>query len=263
MRQGPGRRVMSGIFFSPEQACIVAAVVAVGLLASGEAGPQSAPTKPPPTLHETGLYADGATLQVDPGHLAFEPQYPLWTDGAAKRRWISIPPGSAIDASDPNAWVFPAGTRLWKEFSFGARRVETRFMELHADGQWRYAAYAWSPDGRESLRAREAEAHMPFRRWTSHTIPSVSDCKACHQGGRTEVLGFSALQLSPDRDPAALHAEQPSDPIVDLIVARQASRASHAALESRRASLPHPPKSAPLSATCMPTAVTVIMSGDR
>jgi hypothetical protein len=29
----------------------------------------------------------------------------------------------------------------------------------------------------------------------------------CHQGGRSEVLGFSALQLSPERDPGALHAE--------------------------------------------------------
>ena len=29
----------------------------------------------------------------------------------------------------------------------------------------------------------------------------------CHQGGRTEVLGFSAVQLSPQRDPGALHAD--------------------------------------------------------
>src|SRR5215207_7085884 len=41
----------------------------------------------------------------------------------------------------------------------------------------------------------------------SHTIPGVNDCKACHQGGRSEVLGFSALQLSPHRDPGALHAD--------------------------------------------------------
>ena len=67
----------------------------------------SSPLKPPQTLQETGLYVDFATLHVDPDHLAFAPQYPLWTDGAAKRRWISLPPGTAIDASDPDAWVFP------------------------------------------------------------------------------------------------------------------------------------------------------------
>jgi len=90
---------MSGIF--ARAGCVVAAVVAVGLLASGEAVPQA--IKPPQTLPETGLYADFAALRVDPSHLAFAPQYPLWTDGATKRRWISLPSGTAIDASDPGA----------------------------------------------------------------------------------------------------------------------------------------------------------------
>jgi hypothetical protein len=47
----------------------------------------------------------------------------------------------------------------------------------------------------------------------SHTIPGITDCKACHQGGRSEVLGFSTLQLSPDRDPGALHADGGPDAI--------------------------------------------------
>jgi hypothetical protein len=74
--------------------------------------------KAPDALEETGLYANFVALQIDPRHLPFSPQYPLWTDGATKRQWISLPPGTAIDASDPEAWVFPTGTRLWKEFSF-------------------------------------------------------------------------------------------------------------------------------------------------
>jgi len=91
---------------------LAAAAAALALLASGNAIPQT--IKPPQTLQQTGLYADFATLRVDPDHLAFAPQYPLWTDGAAKRRWISLPPGTSIDGSDPDAWVFPTGTRLWK-----------------------------------------------------------------------------------------------------------------------------------------------------
>lgn len=188
------------------------------VLGSGEAVPQAAPAKPPQTLRETGLYSDVAGLRVDPGHLAFSPQYPLWTDGAAKRRWISLPPGTAIDASDPDAWVFPVGTRLWKEFSFNGRRVETRYMERLADGKWLYAAYAWSADGRETRLAPERGVRnaYPFGGGRSHTIPGVVDCKVCHQGGRTEVLGFSTLQLSPDRDPGALHAELQPDARLDL-----------------------------------------------
>jgi hypothetical protein len=195
--------------------CIAAALAAVTLVASGAAPAQ---TRPPQTLLETGLYADFATLRVDPDHLAFAPQYPLWTDGAAKRRWISLPPGTAIDGSDPDAWAFPAGTRLWKEFSFAGERIETRYLERKADGEWLYAAYVWSADRREAALAPERgqRGAFPLGNGRSHTIPGVNDCKACHQGGRSEVLGFSALQLSPERDPDAPHAEKPSG--VDLRV---------------------------------------------
>lgn len=175
-------------------------------------------TQPPQWLHDTGLYAEQASLQVDPKHLAFSPQYPLWTDGAVKRRWISLPPSTAIDGSDPNAWVFPIGTRLWKEFSFAGQRVETRYLERQANGTWLYAAYAWSADGRaaELVTGRGKRGVFPLGNGRSHTIPGTNDCKACHQGGRNEVLGFSALQLLPDRDPGAPHAEPPSPAYVDL-----------------------------------------------
>jgi hypothetical protein len=198
---------------------VAAVVVAALALVTGiDAVPQAAPPRPPQSLQDTGLYADFATLQVDPAHLAFSPQYPLWTDGAAKRRWISLPPGTAIDGSDPDAWVFPVGTRLWKEFSFYGRRIETRYIERQSDGQWLYAAYAWSADGREAhlVSERGRRGVYPLGGGRSHTIPGVGDCKACHHGSRTEVLGFSALQLSPDRDPNALHAELRPGEGVDL-----------------------------------------------
>jgi cytochrome c553 len=172
---------------------------------------------PPALLRDTGLYADFATLKVDSRHLAFAPQYPLWTDGAVKRRWISLPPGTAIDASDPDAWVFPVGTRFWKEFAFGGRRIETRMLERLPDG-WRYAAYEWSADGREATLAPAAgqRGAFAFGGGRSHTIPGVTDCKVCHEGRRTPVLGFSLLQLSPDRDSGAPHAESVPAPGVDL-----------------------------------------------
>ena len=179
---------------------------------------QAAATSPPQDLQDTGLYADFSTLEVDPSHLAFTPQYPLWSDGAAKRRWLSLPAGGVIDGSDPDGWVFPVGTRFWKEFSFSGQRVETRYIERQADGHWLYAAYAWSPDGREAMLVSQKgrRSAYPLAAGRSHMIPGVTDCKACHQGGRTEVLGFSALQLSPDRDPVALHAEPRSLPDVDV-----------------------------------------------
>jgi hypothetical protein len=197
------------------------ATFALALLWNGGARPQSE-AKPPQTLHETGLYVDSTALEVDPQHLPFSPQYPLWTDGAAKRRWISLPPGTAIDGSDPDAWIFPVGTRIWKEFSFGGQRVETRYIERRTDGQWLYAAYGWSADGREAhlVSERGKRGAYPLGNGRSHTIPGIADCKACHQGGRSEVLGFSALQLSPDRDPGAPHAEGVSAVDLDYLVAK-------------------------------------------
>jgi hypothetical protein len=199
-------------------AAVAAMLLCFGMLKSEPAVPQPASGNPPPTLQETGLYADFATLQVDPAHLAFAPQYPLWSDGAAKRRWISLPPGTAIDGSDPEAWIFPVGTRFWKEFSFNGQKVETRYLERRADGQWLYAAYAWSPDGREAqlVSPRGKRGAYPLVGGRSHTIPGVADCKACHQGGPSEVLGFGTLQLSPERDAGAPHAEFQPEPHVDL-----------------------------------------------
>jgi len=192
--------------------------VSVGILTTVPAVPQPATAIPPSSLHETGLYADPDTLQVDPAHLAFAPQYPLWSDGAAKRRWISLPPGTSIDGSNPEAWVFPVGTRFWKEFSFNGQRIETRYLERRTDGQWLYAAYAWSADGRDAqlVSARGKRGAYSLAGGRSHTIPGVADCKACHQGGPSEVLGFSALQLSPERDDGAPHAERQPEPHVDL-----------------------------------------------
>ncbi|WP_445500778.1 hypothetical protein [Microvirga sp. G4-2] len=193
-------------------------ILAVGLFKSITAVTQPATGLPPQTLQETGLYADFATLQIDPDHLAFSPQYPLWSDGATKRRWISLPPGSAIDGSNPDSFVFPVGTRFWKEFSFNGQRVETRYLERQADGQWLYAAYAWSADGREAqlVSPKGKRGAYAFAGGRTHTIPGVNDCKACHQGVPSEVLGFSTLQLSPDRDPHAPNAELKPDRGVDL-----------------------------------------------
>lgn len=175
-------------------------------------------TSLPEHLSDTGLFADGSTTEVRPNVLSFSPQYPLWSDGAAKRRWIYLPPGTFIDASRPAAWEFPRGTRLWKEFRLG-RCVETRFIERLADGSWRYATYVWSEDGKDAVLASEQgnpRFSLSGAQQQTYSIPSQTDCRACHEGGAVPVLGFSALQLSSDRDPLAVHAKSPSSDQMDL-----------------------------------------------
>src|SRR5262245_38413677 len=175
------------------------------------------PIDPPATLEQTGLYADAASRSLAAGVVPFEPQYPLWTDGARKRRWIALPEGTAIDASDADAWQFPTGTRLWKEFTF-ADGVETRFMQRRADGTWLYATYVRKND--ESADVLAPAAGVPrfvaTQNGRHHDVPSHADCRLCHEAGRTAVLGFSALQLSSDRDPLAPHGAPATGDMLDL-----------------------------------------------
>lgn len=187
----------------PIRRTAIAAAVAVASAAVlvGSPPPADAAAAPalPQHLRDTGLYAAGSSTTVRADILAFAPQYPLWSDGAAKRRWLYLPPGTFIDASRPDAWVFPRGTRLWKEFAHGGRRVETRYIERRADGRWRYAAYVWNEDGSDAMLAPAAGlpalavSQAPGGRYA---VPSRTDCLACHESAATPVLGVSALQLS-------------------------------------------------------------------
>ncbi|WP_439886613.1 hypothetical protein ACSX1C_13900 [Pseudomonas sp. MBLB4123] len=192
-------------------ALVVALALAPGASLAEPAG------EPPARLSDTGLFAPGSRA-IAPGLLAFAPQYPLWSDGAGKRRWLSLPPGSAIDASSADAWAFPEGTRLWKEFAYAGRPVETRLIERLADGAWRYATYVWQADGRDATLAPASGASLDVAAAPGgrYAVPSRDDCRACHEAGPSPVLGLSALQLSPERDGLALHADTPAADAVDL-----------------------------------------------
>ncbi len=179
------------------------------LLGAGRGPGAAAGRELPARLSGTGLFQDGDPSRITPALLSFSPQYPLWSDGAAKARWVFIPPGRRIDARDTDAWGFPVGTKFWKEFSFQGRRVETRFLWRASASTWVFASYAWREDQSDADLVPEAgkpgAAELAPGKW--HDIPGVADCRACHVNGGPPVLGFNALQLSPDRDPNAPHAE--------------------------------------------------------
>jgi hypothetical protein len=163
----------------------------------------------PQRLRDTGLFKPGSATEVRPGVLPYAPQYPLWSDGAEKQRWLWLPAGRRIDARQPDAWQFPPGTRLWKEFVQDGRRIETRYIERRSDGRWLFASYVWNADGSDAVLA--PAAGVP-----ALSVPSRADCLACHASSATPVLGVSALQLSPDRDPQAAHGRPALPGDIDL-----------------------------------------------
>ena len=163
----------------------------------------------PVHLAETGLYARDRAGVIAAGVRPFLPQYPLWSDGLTKRRWIALPPGSVIDARAALAWDFPVGTKFWKEFSLNGRKIETRILWKTAASRWEGASYVWDDEGVDATLAAAdgVPAVAEIASGRRHSIPSRTDCGACHGTIRSGPLGFNALQLSTDRDPNAIHGE--------------------------------------------------------
>ena len=203
------------------------AILWIAALHAGSRGPTAGPDPAcvaPSRLDGTGLYAPGEPGTIDPRNRPFSPQYPLWSDGAKKTRWVYLPEDAVIDTRDlrdpstgsgsPRAqsrgdWQMPVGTKFWKEFQFNGRRVETRFLWRASADRWVFATYVWNEEGTDAVLApdggvRGAIELAPGR---SHDIPGIADCHACHGDKRPGPLGFNALQLSTDRDPNAIHGE--------------------------------------------------------
>ncbi len=187
---------------------VLTVTLRVQMTGAREQSPTGEPA-PPDRLVHTGLYAAGIAGVVDPRNRPFAPQYPLWSDGAAKRRWIYLPAGTTVDITRIDAWEFPVGTRFWKEFSFQGRKVETRLLWKATPARWITASYVWNETGTDAVLAPEngLRGVLDVAPGRSHDIPSTVDCAACHGSTSTRPLGFNALQLSDDRDPNAIHQE--------------------------------------------------------
>jgi hypothetical protein len=158
------------------------------------------PLGEPQDLSCAGLYADWVTKTVAPGVREFAPGVVLWSDGAIKTRWVALPPGQTIDTSDMDEWVFPVGTKFFKEFrlpvgdSSTPVRIETRMLWKTAPGTWYRTTYRWSDDGETS--APELTTGQLDANGNGYEVPSRLECNSCHQGRMDGILGFEALALS-------------------------------------------------------------------
>ena len=169
----------------------------------------------PAQLSASGLFLPGSeTLAA--GVRPYTPAFELWSDGAVKRRFIFLPPGTTIDSRDVDNWQFPRGTKLWKEFTRDGVRVETRLLQKIGDGEadWIGAAYVWN--GADADLSIDGAMNA---RGTAHDVPAADRCFGCHGGRKSRVLGFSALQLSNSSGPLTLHdaadmlSQLPAEPL--------------------------------------------------
>ncbi|MCZ7685616.1 MAG: hypothetical protein M5U28_45300 [Sandaracinaceae bacterium] len=150
-----------------------------------------------------GLYAEGSCDVLAAGVRAYQPRFVLWSDAADKERYIYLPPGTQIDTTDPDNWVFPTGTRIYKNFLHDGVRLETRVLEKHGTGtgpaSWYMRAYAWNAAQDRVTEVQDADITVRSNvLGTQHDIPSQAQCIECHSGVLDTSNSFSAIQLNHD-----------------------------------------------------------------
>jgi hypothetical protein len=155
----------------------------------------------PDSLECTGLYSDFKSKALAKGVRAYAPAAPLWSDGSEKERWVYLPAGKKIDTSDMAKWVFPEGTKLFKQFSVGGKRIETRIYEKRDTGSWAHATYVWNSGESAATRVTGGMAVTlsgslgTFTGGKTYHVPAQRDCNECHDGQAEQVLGFEAVSL--------------------------------------------------------------------
>jgi hypothetical protein len=149
----------------------------------------------PDDIECIGLFSDVSKRKLAQGVRPFEPAVPLWSDGAAKQRWVFLPAGKKIDSSDAGEWKFPVGTKMFKEFGYDSTGpVETRLFQKVRDDYWVRTTYVWNA-AHTTAKREDAARDIDVGDGRLHHLPSGRECDQCHDGRQDSVLGFEAVSL--------------------------------------------------------------------
>lgn len=175
--------------------------------------------EPPALLSQVGAFTNLTTLAPAPGLITYDVNTPLWSDAAAKYRWLAVPNNGThntaaeqITFSPTNEWQFPAGTVFVKHFELAAsetnsspvHRLETRFLVRDQNGGVYGVTYKWRADGSDAdllLGGATQDYSITTATGirTQHwTFPSRLDCATCHNANAKGVLGLKTHQMNGD-----------------------------------------------------------------
>lgn len=190
----------------------------------------------PKSISASGLYQDIPSKRLDPLAVPYDVNVALWSDAAAKQRWLILKPGTKIAYNDTgDFYKYPDGAVFVKNFSIDTlsgdslSRIlwETRLLVLKlvaGKEKWLGFSYQWNPQQTDALlvakegknetlqiRPRGKQATV-LKKWR---FPSRNECNTCHltlvRGtvqGRS-VLGFFTAQLNrPSRHDRSLNQLQ-------------------------------------------------------
>jgi hypothetical protein len=166
----------------------------------------------PMLLSQTGCVDPSDPKRPAPSLIAYDVNSPLWSDGAAKERYVSLPPGTKIGVKDCDVdpakcapiqeggtgeeeghFDLPVKTVLVKTFIIDGKRVETRLLMRFAATTWLGFSYEWNDEETDATLLADFK-DKPVGDQTWH-YPSRSQCLECHTKAGGRSLGLSTRQL--------------------------------------------------------------------
>jgi hypothetical protein len=172
----------------------------------------------PMLLSQTGCVDVSDPKRPAPTLVPYEVNSALWSDGAAKERYMSLPPGTKITAKDCDVtpdrcipaeqggtgedeghWDLPVGTVLMKTFSIGGKRIETRLFNKFSLTVWRGFSYEWNDEETDATLLPDFKDKDVGGGQIWH-YPSRNECFECHTEAGGRSLGPTTAQLDRDHD---------------------------------------------------------------
>jgi uncharacterized repeat protein (TIGR03806 family) len=168
------------------------------LVAADEQAP--APNDPAVSLSQTGCLDPANPTQPPIGAVGYTVNSALWSDGAAKDRWLFVGANAKIGVAADGDFDIPPNSVAVKTFSLGGKKIETRLLVRYPDGAWSGYSYEWN-DAQTDATLLPGSKTKPLANGGNAAawyFPSRGECFACHTPAAGFSLGLEARQL--DRD---------------------------------------------------------------
>ncbi len=162
------------------------------------------------------LFADIAAQAPAADVIPYAINTPLFSDYAGKDRFVWLPPGTAMQWSDADAFGMPPGAVVVKTFGYladrrdpgqGRRLLETRLL-VRGETGWSGASYVYDEGVPTDAKLAIAGAALATRwihddgseRTNSYNVPNKNQCKNCHaeHDDTLDLLGPKARHLNRD-----------------------------------------------------------------
>ncbi|MBS2016701.1 MAG: PQQ-dependent sugar dehydrogenase [Deltaproteobacteria bacterium] len=150
----------------------------------------------PDRLSKTGCVDPADPKRPAAGLIGYTVNAALWSDGADKERFLAVPDGSTIAVAPDGDLDLPIGSVLVKTFSIAGKRIETRLLVRHADGDWAGYTYEWNDEQTDAvLLSTSKNKKVGAQTWS---FPSRTQCTRCHTKAAGRSLGLELAQLNGD-----------------------------------------------------------------